>query len=210
MRVLALDISSKTGWALLQNKEDGSPPSLVEFGLLELEKPIAAYGKYPFSYLRAAAEEAEMVLAKIRQTRPDVVVVEETNLGKNRYTQKFLEFLHCQVLDGIVSLLSPPSVYYISSSAWRSTLGLQMSKEDKKNNSKLSKAKRLAASSGKTLDKASLGIRGKINKKHLAVRYVNAQFGLKFKMKDNDIADAICLGTAYLSGASICDGEGTR
>jgi hypothetical protein len=39
--------------------------------------------------------------------------------------------------------------------------------------------------------------RGKIGKKHLSVRYVNDIFGLDFKIKDNDIADSICLASSY-------------
>ncbi len=39
---------------------------------------------------------------------------------------------------------------------------------------------------------------GKINPKHLSIFYVNAAYDLNFKTKDNDIADAICVGTAFM------------
>jgi Holliday junction resolvasome RuvABC endonuclease subunit len=81
-----------------------------------------------------------------------------------------------------------------------------MSKDQKKSNTKLSKAKRAAAESGTKLDKAALGIRGKVTKKHLAVKYVNDTYGLSLRMSENDAADAIGLATAYTQNAVPCTG----
>jgi hypothetical protein len=81
-----------------------------------------------------------------------------------------------------------------------------MSKDDKINNKVLKKAKELAAATKSKLDKSKVGIKGAVTKKHLAIRFVNATYGLDLKVKDNDIADAICLGAAYLNGARTCDG----
>jgi len=200
LKLLALDISSHTGWAVF---EDGK---LVRHGLIELDAPVLSFGNYPYTYVRAAQTQVRAILKLFHAEKPDQVCTEETNLGKNRYSQKFLEFLHCKFVESLDDV-GMPVLSYISSSAWRSTLGLSMSKEDKKNNSKLRKAAKSAVSAGKKLDKKALGIKGKVNKKHLAVRYANATFGLNLKMKDNDIADAICLGQAFLNGATICDGQ---
>ena len=41
--------------------------------------------------------------------------------------------------------------------------------------------------------------RGKISKKHLAVRMVNDLYGKQLKLKDNDEADAILMGQAYVN-----------
>jgi hypothetical protein len=73
----------------------------------------------------------------------------------------------------------------------------------------LKKAKDMASSGKYTLNEAKKksGIRGKWNKKMLAVNYVNFMFKLDFKLKDNDIAESICLGLAFLKGAAICDGD---
>ena len=200
MRVLALDISSKTGWALFI-EGPGSKP--VEYGLLELGVGILSLGEYPGCYLKAAHFMADKMRLLAGAKTPDVIVIEEINLGKNRYSQRFLEWTHCVT----VQALSNYQVKYVNSSAWRKTLNLSLSKEDKKNNGKLSKATKAAEIVGQKLDKKVLGIRGRIGKKHLSVRYVNEKFDLKFKMKDNDMADAICLGAAYLLGADICDGQ---
>lgn len=205
MKILALDISSRTGWAVLE-RTAGLPPSLKEFGLIELGKTILAHGSYPWCYVHAARSQRRQILNLIHRVRPDVIVVEETNLGKNRYSQKMLEFLHCEFL-GVLLDDNPPSVYYINSSAWRKALDMSLSSEDRKNNGKLYRAKRRAADTGQKLDKASIGVKGRVGKKHLSVRYANATYNLSLKMKDNDIADAICLGSAYAAGAEICDGQ---
>ena len=201
MRVLGLDISSKAGWAF----REGDQP--IAFGAVKLDHPIISYGEYPWNYDVASETMATKLYELIQRFTPDVVVIEETNLGKSRYAQKSLEFTHKAILQKIHHARFPGKVIYLSSSSWRQALGLQMSKEDKKNNAKLSKAKKIAAEYGTKLDKKELGVRGKINKKHLALRYVNETFGLSLKVKDNDAADAICLVAAYLTGKAVpCDG----
>lgn len=206
MRVLGLDISTSAGWAF---KEDGR---LVSFGHLGLDKTVHEYGLYPWSYLAASEDMSVFLMDKVRELDPDVIVIEETNLGKSRYSQKTLEFTHRALLAklkewaGITLNSGDTKVIYLSSSTWRQALGLVMSKEDKKNNAKLSKAKRAAAAAGIKLDKKTLGVKGKITKKHVALNYVNAAHGLKLKVKDNDAADAICLCDAYEKGALPCDG----
>src|ERR1017187_3023288 len=207
MKVLALDVSTKTGWAVFDNS-DGMPliERLTKYGLIKNPDKIDTYGKYPWSYLNAASAMGQQILALAHTVKPDVIVIEETNGSRgSRYTQKILEFLHCCILERLVNLEIP--VYYINSSSWRSTLGLVLSKEDKKANKKLKVAKKLSAATGKKLNRTELGIRGIVNKKHIAIRYVNETYCKNFLVKDNDICDAICLGTAYLKGCSICDGK---
>jgi hypothetical protein len=227
VRVLTLDLSTKTGWALL----DGEPgpqstPTLLKRGVirpeLDLKDHLAVAG-YPWGYLRCATSIVVQAMRLAEAEKAEVLVIEETNLGKNRYSQKMLEFIHCQlaalywsqyeeaeVAPGLVMttnrLPNLPNVVYLSCSAWRSTLGLQMTKEDRRNNAKLSKAKKTAELYGTKLDKAALGVKGKVTRKHLAIRFVNNLFGLSLLVKDNDQADAICLGVAYLRGAPRCDG----
>lgn len=197
MRILALDISTKAGWAFLHESD-------LQFGSLKLDHPVIAFGEYPWSYDKASEVMASQLHELVLRFEPHVVIIEETNLGKSRYAQKMLEFIHKAILTKLRDF--PGKVIYLSTSSWRQALGLTMTKEDKKNNAKLSKAKKVAEELGVKLDKKALGVRGKINKKHLALRYVNENFGLKLKVKDNDAADAICLVDAYLKGAIPADG----
>lgn len=198
-KILALDVSKRCpGWAYF---EDGKP---TKYGAFPNEKAIYEYGKYPWNYLEAAHETAAKLNALVVEFNPDVVVIEETNSARSRYTQKTLEFCHALLLQ--LLQVWPVQVVYLNTRDWRKTLSVHLSKEDKKQNAKLSKAKRKAAATGEKLDLKTLGIRGRINKKHVAVRWANAEYGLTLKQKDNDIADALALGAAFIRGAPHCDG----
>jgi hypothetical protein len=202
-KVLALDVSKRCpGWAWFVEGK------LLKYGSFPNEKRIAEYGPYPWNYLAAASETAERLLELVVDLAPDVVVIEETNGSKSRYTQKTLEFIHALLLQllEVWAITGSGKVVYLNTSDWRKALKVQLSSEDKKQNAKLSKAKRQAAASGQKLDRKALGIRGKVNKKHLAVRVANERFGLSLKQKHNDIADALLLGVAFIEGAPHCDG----
>lgn len=203
MRLLALDLSSKTGWALFESIQDAKAKP-KDHGLLTLKKTVKDFGEFPSNYLIAAKSQAKLVLDLVKEKEPNIVVIEEINLGRSRYTQKYLDFLHCCIIDGLVE--DGVKTVYISSSSWRKKLTITNSKEDRAANTALSKAKSLAKKQGVALDKKTLGIKGKITKKHLAVRWCNENFGYDFKISDNDICDAICLGCSYLMGAELCDG----
>lgn len=204
MRLLCIDLSTHTGYAVFEGEKD-SKPQLMAHGTIHLNKSVFEFtteGPYPYNYIAAAAAQVENIRMLLLYG-PDLVVVEETNLGRNRYTQKLLEFLHYSLASMLKG--NNVSMAYIDSSEWRSNLSMKMTKEQKKNNAKLSKAKR-ALTLGKKLDKAALGIKGKITAKHLAVERANSEYGLKLLQKDNDAADAIMLGLAWCNGAVICDG----
>lgn len=214
VKVLALDISTATGWALLEgswpfcasNKVD-----LLRYGVVEVLQPLPEFGKYPYNYHKVSNWLAsQFVEIWKKNDNPMYVVIEETNLGKNRLSQKILEFTHKATLSAFMSS-SPaiediPEICYINTNEWRKTLGATLTNEEKRSNAKLARAKREAAKKGTPLDKKKLGIRGRFNAKHASVRWVNDTYGLSLKLKDNDIADAIAVGTAFLHGASICDG----
>jgi Holliday junction resolvasome RuvABC endonuclease subunit len=180
---------------------------LADFQVVTNEKTAAEYGAYPWGMLAAAEDMATKLYELALKYRPDVIVIEETNLGKQRYSQKYLEFMHCCVLQ----LLRPRGfpVYYVSSSAWRKTLAVGLSSVDKLQNQKLSRVKAEAKRKGIPLHEAKkkAGIRGKVTKKHVAIRYVNDTFLLDLRAKDDDIADAICIGRAFVHGAPLCDGK---
>lgn len=209
MRVLCLDASTHAGWALLEGELGDTKPKLLDHGLIENDKPVLDFGPYPFCYIRAARSIADRLFTLAGRHAPNVVVIEETNLGKNRYAQKLLEFIHCYLVKYIEDdFRGQLEVVYLSSSSWRQALDLRLDSEQRRNNAKLTKAKKLARDTGITVNaaKKQVGVRGKITKKHLAVNRVNDIYDLKFKVKDNDRADAICLGLAYFVGAERADG----
>jgi Holliday junction resolvasome RuvABC endonuclease subunit len=193
VRVLSLDISTHTGYALFEG-ELGSKPTLVKYGQIENPGSIPEYYslhfKYPFTLVMCASDMVNNITQVVAKTGPDVVVVEEINLGKQRISQKLLDSIHAFLCAKLYYIKC--EVVYISSSEWRKTLNLRLSEEDKKRNKDV---------------KAGKIKRGKINKKHLSVRLANAEFNLELRMKDNDIADAINEGYSYFLGAKPFEGE---
>ena len=212
MKLLALDISTNSGWALLEQVDDNQP-TLQSYGVIAKEKTALEYeGGYPKCYRRAAKTLAVLLVALVKIHRPDEVVVEETNRARAVYSQKVLEWIHLyfqQAWDGDLDFENRPEAKYIRTGVWRGALGLKKPLDAKKNDLLLKKAKTLAATGQCSLAEAKkrVGVRGKWNKKMLAVNYVNALYNLNWKLKQNDIAEAVCLGLAYLKGAAICDGD---
>jgi len=233
MIVLSLDISSKTGWSVFNDgklSSYGQEVSLVSGG---------EQGDYPLNLIRAAKKQAKFLAEKAKECKAYFVVIEETNLGKNRYSQKVLEFFHCVIVDAIACACGKDGlqIKYMDSSEWRGALGLALSSEQRENNKKLKgerNAKKISFSEEwwkehhdsfldeiaglkkrdsnkvkKTYDTRcnkyiSDNLRkfrtkgSKTNYKHLSVQYINKNYDLKLKMKDNDIADSICLGEAFI------------
>jgi hypothetical protein len=203
MKILSLDLSSSTGFAVLDSEAPAKP---VEFGIVKLEKTAKEYAPHPWGYLLAAQDMTGRLLDIIERVNPDKIVVEEVNSARARFSQKYLDYIHC------ILLMSMPSnmrdrVVFINTSDWRRTMGVQMTKEDKNQNARLSRNKRNAALHGTKLDKKVLGIRGKITIKHVAIRRANEVFSLSLIAKDDDIADALLLNAAFLAGCPICTGK---
>lgn len=216
-RLLALDLSSKTGWALwkstsLSEDKPLQPYTLAEYGLLKLGLGILEHpGAYPQNVKRAAWAMSDKVIELIHRVQPTHVVIEDTVPGRQALSQRFLEWLHYVVLAEIESdipLSRAPAVVYLRTGEWRHTVGLASTKKDRDNNRMAKKLKELAKTSPELAKqkKKELGIRGKRTKKHYAVDMVNALWKLDFKVKDNDIADAILLGWALIQGAKPNDG----
>ena len=185
MDVLALDLSTNTGWAFFK---DGA---LSKRGLIEVtvrnfnvnnfpEKEA----EYPYNIIDVAEEMAEKVLdlysrLSLETSENITLCIENTVRGKNRNTQRLLEWIHLEILKGFRKRNVRP--HYLDPSEWRSLLNMRLTNADKKNNRQVSQGKK----------------RGRITRKHLSVRLANEMFGLNLKIKDNDIADALCLGKAF-------------
>jgi hypothetical protein len=181
MKLLALDISTKTGWAIFENGAYKTSGALDKVFIedFNVNKEPQKSSAYPWNIIDAADQVSRSILALYNEHLPDVLVLEDTNKGRNRATQRALEWIHSAVL----KILRPngKSIKYMDSSDWRKTVGLKLNPDQKKNNKEVSAGKK----------------RGKINKKHLSVLMTNEKFGLQLKLKDNDQSDACLLGLAY-------------
>lgn len=233
MKVISLDLSTKSGWSVIDNGK------LVCYGLIVSKiDGDETHPQYPQNYIDAAKIMANELVKIIRSTNADYIVIEETNKGKNRYSQKCLEFIHFAFNDAFKE-----KVNYIDTSEWRYLLGISLDKDQRKDNKEISNArkeelekcykicyehnrlshelelskclkKREINKVQKTFERSMMleakkmmrsyrykedgKVKGKINSKTLSVNYVNGYFNLKFKKKDNDVADSICLGLAFI------------
>jgi hypothetical protein len=188
MKVLSLDVSSKTGYALFENGHYISSGSLEKIALedFNVNKDPDKSPKYPWNIIDAAESMAQSILALYSDHKPDVIVIENTVKGRNRHVQRYLEFLHSAILRILRPLNKP--IVYIDPSAWRSLVGLKLSLDQKKNNKEVSAGKK----------------RGKIGKKHLSVELCNKLYNLQLKLKDNDQCDSILLNLGYHIKNNLC------
>lgn len=190
MNFIALDISTKTGIAFFKENE-------YEFSTVtdEMDTPFSVKypgGKsHPEDLLKTVQDTVNEIIEKISKNGKDIyklaesidfIGIEQTNLGKDRYKQKLLEWIHYALIQRVKNLNSELAVLYIDTSEWRKILGLNLTKEIRAINRKTKRKKE----------------RGKITLKHLSVNYVNEQLGTDFRMKDEDECEAICIGFAFL------------
>lgn len=192
MKVLSLDLSTKTGFAVL----DGE--ALIAYGsntkLFNKFKPKTPTNwAEDYLFIEKAELVADYVKTLLSQYQVDIIAIEQTNGSRSRTTQKLLEFIHFAVLATIErECCRGKLVVYVDSSKWRSICGQYMGKDHRKHNRDVKEKK--------STRMVMCGIKadGKITKKHLSVSWVNKKFGLHLILKDNDAADAISLAYAAM------------
>lgn len=192
--VLALDISTKTGWSCLSSGEDG--PILMDYGKIDaISQPE---GPYPDCFVVWAYKCFEKIVELVDRLAPDVLVIEETCAGsKAVYTQKILEFIHFLVAKLIKD--THIKAVYLLTGAWRSEVGAKMTKEESKHNKQVRAYK---VKHGTKVAKNEMGKRiGIKTKKHINIRKANEVFGeflsRPLQKKDEDTADSLLLGYCY-------------
>lgn len=193
-RILSLDISSKTGWALLISATEGV--DVEAYGVVpQIHEPP---GTYPCNYIEWAYLCFEKIEELIETYRPDVLVIEETSAGsKAIYTQKFLEWVHFLVAK-FIKETNIKAVYFMTEQ-WRRETGCKMSKEESLHNKQVKKYKE-KNNTKIAYDEAGKRI-GRKTRKHINVRRANEVFGafltVPLKKKDEDIADSLILGLCH-------------
>ena len=193
-RVLAIDMSTKTGWAFMLSGDVDY--TLIASGqIAPIHEP---FGAYPGNYVLWAYQVFDSVLQIIEQFTPEVLVIEETVAGsKSVYSQKILEFCHF-LLGRFIKETGIRSRYFLTGE-WRSVVGCVMTKEEKLRNKEV-KAYKAKTGAKLARDKNNKVI-GKVGKKNVNVRRANELFGQFLEKplikKDEDRADALLLGAAY-------------
>jgi Holliday junction resolvasome RuvABC endonuclease subunit len=201
--ILGLDLSTRTGWCVVRDTPEG--PSLIGLGCIESTYTVQ---RYPLDFVNIINFIADQCYSRVLETQPDIIVIEEINLSKgNRISQKMLDGIHFALLNKIFAHGYGDKVKYVNTSEWRKYCGIYLTKEQRKQNQKLSSAARDAAKKHTKLDKKALGIRGKITKKHVAVEWANRTFNLDLRIGQNDEADSLGLAYAYIKGCKIFNGK---
>jgi len=199
-RVLSLDMSSKTGWALVTSSETGY--ELEESGIIA--KSSEPPGKYPGNYVDWAYQVFGQIQKLIERLKPNVLVIEETVAGsKQVYSQKILEWIHFLVAKYIKE--SNIEAIYMLTGTWRSEVGCIMTKAEKDKNKAVREYKAKVEKETGTKPMAAYDINGKriglVNKKHVNIRRANEVFEKFLKRplqkKDEDEADAMLLAYCY-------------
>lgn len=193
-RILSLDVSTKTGWALLISSDKG--PILEAYGQIpKVECPEEE--PYPGSYVTWAYQCFNPVEAVIEECMPDILVIEEVTKSQNPFSQKILDYIHF-LLAKFIKETGIPCVYMMTGQ-WRSAVGSYMNVAEKKHNAAVRKYKE------KNKSKIAYDENGKrigiIGKKHVTIRLINDTFKGQLKKplirKDEDTADAIALALAH-------------
>lgn len=190
-RILALDMSTKTGWAVVD--VEGGKFTLIDCGTLT--KEAEPKGRYPVNYLDWSGKCFDHIEEVVEQFKPDEYVIEETAKGsKNNMSQKIVEFVHYELalffrdVDGDKS----PRTYYLTEE-WRRIVGCVMNDQEKKQNAEVRKQRKKKIKVCKDVDGKRIGL---IGKKHVNVRRANEVYGLDLILKDEDRADALLLAYA--------------
>lgn len=131
----------------------------------------------------------------ILEVDPSIIVIEEIAGSKNRMGQKTLDGMHWILLKAIPEYIKRVHYYDVTGAkGWRTNLGLKLTDADKATNKEYRKL-------NKNLEKGTKKL-PIIGPKHLAARYVNYTYGTHFDVdantSDNDIADSIAMGSAFL------------
>lgn len=191
-RILALDMSTKTGWAVLDVEDNHF--KLIDCGTLPKESEPDS-PPYPENYLDWSGKCIGYIEKIFQQFKPDEIVVEETAKGsKNNMSQKIVEFVHYELAMQFTTgmMKGIPRTYYLTEE-WRRIVGCKMNDEEKKQNAEVRKQKKKKIKVAKDDDGKRIGI---VGKKHVNVRRANEVYGLDLLLKDEDRADALLLAYA--------------
>jgi len=189
MKILSLDISTKTGYCVLEI--DNEKYNLIESGTIkQQEKPKL---DYPDDYLMWGNNCANDIINIIKKHNPDHLVIEETSKGsKNNFSQKILEFIHYLVGKYIVENKIPRTYYFTEQ--WRRICGCVMNDAEKAQGKSVRTQRKDGIKVAKNLEGKRIG---KITRKHVNVRRANEIFNLNLILKNEDQADSLLLAYAY-------------
>ena len=208
--ILALDVSTKTGWAAATST--GSGIDLLDYGTVpQIHKPE---GGYPGVYIDWSVLCFNEIKKLIDKFEPQVLVIEETSKGsKNAMSQKVLEYIHYNLAfyikeSGIKSV-------YVLTEQWRREIGCVMNDAEKVKNKEVRGFKKEFEKKNGKKTAIAYDINGKriglVGRKHVNIRRVSeifaGQLKAPLKRKDEDLADGLGLLACYHNRRLKTNGE---
>lgn len=196
---ISLDISTNTGFAIFNGSE------LDTYGLITVKVPeyksdikkFSDFPKaYPYNFLEASLTMANQIKDLLAEEKIEYVVMEHTEKGKQRLSQRILEWFHFAIVKMLVDQSIPFS--YILVSDWRKEVKCYLScwPEYTAFNKQVKAAKKIATptKTGRKTARIDGKRVSKMDFKKLSIIIANKKYGLE--ITDDNIADAINIGTA--------------
>lgn len=217
MKVLALDLSTSTGFAFFEGGRFIEAGTIV-YPCENYKGEIRTFKDYPKEYpnnfIECAEGMAEGIGEVLDRYQPDVVVIEEINLARQRLSNKLLDFIHFATIKKLNE--KGLRIQFLTTRCWRMATGCYASAEDKKMNSKISRMKTTRKKELEKLLKDGIISEAEFKKqsiqpvkidgkvigrkqfKHFAVKLASEIVGKELSLNLNDAADAILLAKAYI------------
>ena len=124
MKILGLDLSYSTGWSLI----DSNNISLLDYGVVAIPEPFHSNVLFDYQQMDRAAAVGQFVYTLVHGKQPDLIVIEQTNKGKNRTSQRGLEWIHYSVLLELRRFYQD-KIIYVDTSEWRNKLNIKLDKK---------------------------------------------------------------------------------
>lgn len=213
MDILALDLSTKTGWAFF--KYDCGTYQLAEVGtfthkVVSYKSNIKSYmdipPEYPWNFIDTAEAIADECIDLITRLGWPNLVIEHTEGSSHRISQRTLEFIHYALLRKLNEhggYFMSANFQYLLNSDWRRACNCYISQwpEMQKWNKEVAKAKKKAKpnKAGAKVAKIDGKIVSKWNAKKLSMHIAKLYYpSFEDKITTDDISDAILLGYAAI------------
>jgi len=198
-RYISLDISTNTGYAIFHDS------NLIKYGIFTKKvedyiSDVRSYKDfpkcYPDNFIVTVDAIAAFCMKIIRDNRIQMVIIEHPEQGKQRLSQRLLEWIHLSLVRELKKYKIP--YQYILVSDWRKVVKCYMKywPEYQDWNKKIKKAKASATptKTGRKLAKIEGKRASPMNQKKLSIVIANKKY--KLNVKDDNIADAINIGRA--------------
>ena len=201
-KYISLDISTNTGYAIFEDTK------LTDYGVFtfkarEYKADIKTYKDlpecYPVNFLEVADKITNGCMQLIKDNNIDLVIIEHPENGKQRLSQRLLEWTHLTLVRELRKIEMP--FKYILVNDWRGVVKCYLkywpehqiwNKEVKK-----AKAKAIPTKTGMKVPKIEGKRVSAMNQKKLSILIANQHYFIT--VKDNNIADAINIGRAYIA-----------